>query len=527
MIALLKSLIFLLLTLIVSLAGTGWAVPLPLQGKAPRRPAPLLGLVGEVPMHNLLSRHAVQVLLAAGHTQKEVAELTQIPVRSQRRIGKEERVSDVDDAAERRRRRVGRPSKTTTYRDFVSELLKQEPTLMTLEVLRRCRARGYTGGKSAMYEIVAELRPHDSDLQMRFEGVPGEFSQHDFGQVDVRFMDGRTKRVRFFASRLKWSRWVEVSIVDNEQTETLVRTLLDHFVRFGGVPLCAVFDRPKTVAIKWRKDGTITEWNSVFAYAALEVGFTAEVCWPRSPRQKGSVENLVGWVKGSFFKQRRFYDMDDLQQQLAEWHQEVNEQRPNRATDVSPLSRIDEERQRLRPPKVEADELALRVPVSVGPTGYAVHATNSYSMPPKSAGLPGTLYLYRDRVRIIAGRHQATHERLFGRNQTSTLAEHRAGQLAELSGDRGKRYLRRQHLFETGESAVHFITELVHRHPRRWSCGVDVLHDLLQQHGSDSMNRAFRAAVDVGVFDVGYVERCLTGSSEPTQLWLWNAGGEA
>jgi hypothetical protein len=31
---------------------------------------------------------------------------------------------------------------------------------------------------------------------VRFEGLPGEFSQHDFGQVDVRFLDGSTRRVQ-------------------------------------------------------------------------------------------------------------------------------------------------------------------------------------------------------------------------------------------------------------------------------------------------------------------------------------------
>ena len=85
----------------------------------------------------------------------------------------------------------------------------------------------------------------------------------------------------------------------------MVRNLASHFERFGGVPLCAVFDRPKTVALRWGDDGVVTEWNPTFAYAALELGFTAEVCWPHQPRQKGSVENLVGWAKGSFFRQRR------------------------------------------------------------------------------------------------------------------------------------------------------------------------------------------------------------------------------
>ncbi len=95
----------------------------------------------------------------------------------------------------------------------------------------------------------------------------------------------------------------------NQVAETLIRTLTDHFAAFGGVPLCAVFDRPKTVALRWAKNGEVTEWNPTFAYAVLELGFTAGVCWPRRANQKGSIENLVGWVKGSFFKQRRFHDL--------------------------------------------------------------------------------------------------------------------------------------------------------------------------------------------------------------------------
>ncbi len=48
----------------------------------------------------------------------------------------------------------------------------------------------------------------------------------------------------------------------------------------------------------------------------------------RRPRQKGSVENLVGWVKGSFFKVRRFHDREDVEGQLPEWLVEVNTVRP-------------------------------------------------------------------------------------------------------------------------------------------------------------------------------------------------------
>jgi hypothetical protein len=39
--------------------------------------------------------------------------------------------------------------------------------------------------------------------------------------------------------------------VPNERVETLVRTLVEHLTAFGGIPLVTVFDRPKTIAIRW------------------------------------------------------------------------------------------------------------------------------------------------------------------------------------------------------------------------------------------------------------------------------------
>ena len=81
---------------------------------------------------------------------------------------------------------------------------------------------------------------------VRFEGLPGEFTQHDFGEVKISFLDGTQESIRFFASRLKYSRWVLVSIVADQREETLVWALVDHFAQIGGIPLLTVFDRPKT-----------------------------------------------------------------------------------------------------------------------------------------------------------------------------------------------------------------------------------------------------------------------------------------
>ncbi len=460
----------------------------------------------------MLKRHEVEILLKAGHPKTEVARLAGVSLRSVKRIAGEAPVAHVDDVAEREKRRIGRPSGVEDFRKLIVAILEEKPDLLSLEILRRVREVGYPGGKTALYALVASLRPQGVKPLVRFEGLPGEFSQHDFGQIEVEFLDGSACRIHFFASRLKYSRFIRVSVVKNENVESLVRHLAEHLHSWGGAPLLCVFDRPRTVALKWRRNGEVTEWNPVFAYAMLEMGIGVELCWPQQPKQKGSVENLVGFVKSSFFKVRRFHDQEDLQQQLLEWHREVNQQRPCRATGVIPTVRLAEEAQRLRSLKVRPQDLALRIPVYVGPTGTVLHDGHPYSMPPEAISRPGTLYLYADRVRILAGRHEVVHPRKFVPHEGSTLAAHRAAMVAAVSGKRGKRYLKRQQLLELGAPAFQYLTEIVHRRPQQWFYDVDRLHDILQRHGPEVLRRALQEGLKEQVFSATYIERFLQRS---------------
>jgi transposase len=421
-------------------------------------------------------------------------------------------VVHVDDAAEREKRRIGRPSIVENFRKPVLKILEEKPDLPSLEIVRRVREAGYQGGKTALYALVASVRPKEIKPLIRFDGLPGEFSQHDFGEVDVAFLDGSTRRIHFFASRLKYSRLIRVSVVQDQTVERLVRNLAEHLDSWGGAPLMCVFDRPKTVALKWRRNGEVTEWNPVFAYAMLEMGIGVELCWPQQPNQKGTVENLVGFVKSSFFKVRCFHDQEDLEQQLVAWHKEVNQERPCRATGVIPAVRLSEEAPRLRSLKVRPNDLALRIPVYVGPTGTVLHDGHPYSMPPEAISMPATLYLYADRVRIVAGRYEVTHPRKFVAHEGSTLAAHRAALVAAVSGRRGKRYLKRQQLLELGEPAFVYLTEIVHRRPRQWFHDIDRLHDILQSHGQEVLRRAMEEGIQEQVFSSSYVELFLQRS---------------
>jgi hypothetical protein len=130
-------------------------------------------------------------------------------------------------------------------------------------------------------------------------------------------------------------------------------------------------------------------------------------------------------------------------------------------------------------------------------------------MPPDAIGIPGTLFLHQDRVRIVAGRFLANHPRLFERNAKSTLPEHRAEAVARVSGKRGKRYLMREHLLEVGGDALDYLTEITHRRPGAWVGEVEQLHALLQQHGKDALRVAFARAVAGRTFGAEYVRHYL------------------
>jgi transposase len=280
-------------------------------------------------------------------------------------------------------------------------LIVSDPEAPRLEILRQLREEGMELGESTFYRLHRKEREAlPKALLVRFEGVAGEFAQFDFGEVDVRLTDGRKKRVHFAAYRLKYSRWMSVVLVPDERVESLIRALLGSFEGSGGVPLRVVFDRPKTVVMG--QDNGRPIWNTTLAQTAIDYGFTIELCAPRSPEQKGSVENLVGFVKRRFFRARRFTDLDkDLPRQLLEWLVEVNEERPNRATQEVPKLRLAAEQKRMKPLAVAPAEYPLRYPVQVGPTALVEFGGVRYAMPAGACGIPATLHLFPDRVRIV------------------------------------------------------------------------------------------------------------------------------
>ena len=91
------------------------------------------------------------------------------------------------------------------------------------------------------------------------------------------------------------------------------------------------------MALKWNDRGEVTEWNPVFAYAALELGFTAEVCWPYR-------------VRDCFFYGRQFANDADLNEQAERWLERTANVRRHGTTGERPVERFErDEREALHP----------------------------------------------------------------------------------------------------------------------------------------------------------------------------------
>ena len=97
-------------------------------------------------MLSLRTRHRVKTLLDGSYRITRVAQLTDVSISSVKRIAREPNI------------RIGRPSAVQSFRKVVADILRREPQAKTVDVLHQIRLRGYSGGKTALYSLVASLR---------------------------------------------------------------------------------------------------------------------------------------------------------------------------------------------------------------------------------------------------------------------------------------------------------------------------------------------------------------------------------
>jgi transposase len=454
----------------------------------------------------------------------KIQELTGVSARSQRRLAKQENFGKMSLSEFQETRpplreapRPGRPSELpTACRQQIATFLAEDPRMKGAEVLRRLRSEhGYQAGKNPIYRYLQQVRPVPPPPLplVRFEGLPGEFAQHDFGTLTVSYTDGSTEKLTFYAGRLKYSRALHVCLVDNEGTEAFLRGMEAFATAMGGLPLINVIDNAKTAVIGRQKDaasGAVRiQYNEQFAAFLAAAQVLAEPTAPYAGQQKGAVENLIRFVKEGFLLARSFRNRADLEAQLGEWLRYVNEERPCVATGVIPAVRRLAEQSYLRPLPFGADGFGLTHSLVVRRDGQVRCGGLGYFAPAAWIGQTITVKVHREAVVLHHQGETVRHPRTPENGRYSLLPEHRAALFVK---PRGAIMAKRQIVLDACPAAAGFFTELVHRRPQSWrEHDLPVVWTLYEAWGARKLNEALARCVAAGTIGGEYLQAQLLG----------------
>ena len=464
-----------------------------------------------------MSRLKIHHLAEAGVPQPRIAAEIGCGERSVRRVLCEPKPQSADIIADRvsSGRARGAPSKTAAFAAWVTQEFSGRPSVPAVELLRLARERGYQASASAFFDLVKGLRPPPTPIDpvVRFEGLPGEFAQFDFGEVRVDFADGvMQEKVTFFVGRLKYSRLLHVEVTPDQKAERLARATVACMNVFGGAPKQWVYDNPKTV---WTDaPGGRTVLHPYLRQLTAEFNALVEPCTPRMANQKGSVENGVGFVKKNFFLAYRFADRADMLTHLAGWLQRINHERPCDATGEIPVQRWEQERLRLaaRAMPWSAADFPLLESGVVSPTGTVRFHGTAYSVDPRFLGAPATIRVFERRLAIEVGGSRCEHIRADYTDDVRRLPEHSLAMATVITASRKQTYFKRQCLMELGETAQRFLDRLIMRAPgNSWYRDIHRLFDLYQRHDHASLLIAMGEALSAGQSDVTAISRRLKG----------------
>lgn len=412
-----------------------------------------------------------------------------------------------------------RVSKADPYRSQIEAGIKAGlSTVRILEIARADPDHPYTGGHTVFGDLVRRIR-HEraraqamADVPIRFEGLPAEYLQVDWGEIRRFPFSQHAPQTRYFlACRLKYSRWSWVCFTHDMRQETLFRGLVDGLAALGWVPWVLIFDNMKTVTTGRDVTGQPL-WTPALRQFAAEFGFHPQACDPGAANQKGSVESLVKWVKGNFLAGRRFTDDADLAAQTTDWLYQVN-RRPSDATGMPPMERLSEEARHGGQLPVTAQDFGLLASGHVSREALVAVAGNRYSVPVAHVGAPVTIRVHETRVRLwrdatLVADHPRAPD---GARQRVIDPAHFASLFP--AKPRAQVMLYRAILLNLGGRAPAFLGELSRRHPDQLRREILALYRLSEQVGAETFLTALAQADDAGSYSADAVILLATESS--------------
>jgi len=248
----------------------------------------------------------------------------------------------------RRGKRREKGSKLDKFKIYIDLWLKDKVTLRATIIQARIEKLGWEGSYSTVKRYVREKKDKFSrEATVRFETLPGEQAQVDFGEVKVRYLDGRKESVNIYLLTLGFSRKKDSDISDYKNRKALMYLMERSFWRLGGVPREVLFDNLKPVAKRPRtfaSEGEISdEWKWFEGY----YGFKTKLSMVYRAQTKGKVERPIEPIK-RFIESNIFLNKEHLREELRKEIERCN-RREHSTTKQSPDERFKQELDFIQP----------------------------------------------------------------------------------------------------------------------------------------------------------------------------------
>ena len=205
--------------------------------------------------------------------------------------------------------------------------------------------QGYKGGYQTVVNFVSGIKKiYKSDAVMRFESLPGQQGQVDwghFGEIyDIELR--KTVKVYCFFMILGYSRMKYIEYFTNQDTTSFLKGHNNAFKYFSGYPREILYDNLKSVVIKRALRQKDSEMNKRFMDYAGYYGFNPVLCRPYRPQTKGKVENSVSYARMNFFAGEEFKSISEMNEKARDWLNKVNGKIHN-TTREKPFDRLPKE----------------------------------------------------------------------------------------------------------------------------------------------------------------------------------------
>lgn len=297
----------------------------------------------------------------------------------------------------------------------IRRLLEEWPDIRAPRVTEILRDdHGYTGSVDLVRKRLAKLRPRPVRPAQRTGYRPGQVLQLDWAEMPTRpRIAGRERRVYALVATLPYSGAQTAHFSFDLTTESFLEGHVRIFDWLGGVVRECVYDNLRSAVA--RRDGDQVTWNPRFLALRGHYAFHATACTPATPREKGSVEGGVRYLKSGFWPARRFGSLVELDEHYARWRDRVCNRRIHATGRFPVAERLAHERDVLRRLPPTAFDFAGARPVRVPLDGYLKLGGNFYRAPLGLVHQRVELRFDRDHVWIadrgqVVARYRRSHE---------------------------------------------------------------------------------------------------------------------